>query len=459
MNGYQPKVLAVDDDPIWLEQIPLILEEIAEVKCFDTIDKGLMALKEHFFDAAILDINFKGDERTGMDIFKQISALDREMDTVVISGETDPQRLIHIMNAGVTKFLPKPASPDEISRTIRTLLKRKDLKRRAINKEFDNSGCNVIGSSIEAQKLREEVYRTVESGVSDILLIGETGVGKEVFAKTIAALSGREDRFFPINCGAITDSLAESELFGHVKGAYTGAIQDRASAFEIANGGFVFFDEIGEMPLKQQVKLLRVIQERKVQKVGATKAIDVNFKSISATNIDIKQAIKEGSFREDLYYRIAKCVIEIPPLRNRPRDIPEFIFFFLSKKNKQNIDITDSAMSLLYNYRWPGNIRQLEAVVYQLAALAKKDVIREKEVYKAIPELSMKPHISLKSGFLGNVGAVFVQKETKRYREAIVRAGGNRTKAAEILNVSRATFFRRAKELGLTKNRQEIQRH
>lgn len=456
MSSYRPKVLAVDDDPIWLEQIPIILESVADVKCYETIDQGLMALRENFFDVAILDINFNGDSRTGMDIFKQVSALDREIDTVVISGETEPQRLIDIMNAGITKFLPKPACPDDVLSTVRTLLRRKDLKRRAINKEFDNSGCNVIGSSVEAQKLREQIHNAVESGVSDILLVGETGVGKEVMAKTIASLSGRSDRFFPINCGAITDSLAESELFGHVKGAFTGAVNNRASAFEIANGGFVFFDEIGEMPLKQQVKLLRVIQERKVQKVGATKAIDVNFKSISATNVNIKEAIEEGSFREDLYYRIAKCVIEIPPLIKRSQDIPEFIQFFLSKSPNSDMAITDSAMALLCNYRWPGNVRQLEAIVYQVASLSKNGVVKEKEVYQAIPELGTKQSVVLRSGFLGNEGAAFVQREAKKYKEAIISAGGNRSKAAEILNVSRATFFRRAKELGLTKNRNNL---
>jgi transcriptional regulator with PAS, ATPase and Fis domain len=210
------------------------------------------------------------------------------------------------------------------------------------------------------QELRANVHEAVQSGAKDILLLGEPGTGKEVVAKLIAQLADPSRRFIPIHCGAISDGIAESELFGHVKGAFTGADKDRASAFEAVGGGFVFFDEIGDMPLHQQAKLLRVIQERKVQRVGSIEERQVSFRSISATNVTLEDAIKEKRFREDLYYRLAKIKISIPALRERLEDIPELVHFFLSQRDTASqFTITDGALSLLKSFHWPGNVRQL----------------------------------------------------------------------------------------------------
>ncbi len=313
-----PKLLAIDDDPTWLSQIPMIFEDELEVVTKDSIDEGMNAIEANYFDVVLLDLNFDGDSRTGFDVFKQIAALDSSIDVIVISGETRPERFIQIINAGVTKFIPKPSSPKEIRLAVREAISARETKLRAMNlaQAGDEQSALLVGSSRLMQKLREDIDFAVSTGAKDILLIGETGTGKEVVAKAIAMKADPAKRLIPIHCGAISDGLAESELFGHVKGAFTGADKDRASAFEAAGGGYVFLDEIGEMPLHQQAKLLRVLQERKVQRVGSIEERPAHFRCISATNVYLPNAISSKQFREDLYYRIAKTTIEIPALRN-----------------------------------------------------------------------------------------------------------------------------------------------
>jgi two-component system response regulator AtoC len=446
-----PKLLAIDDDPFWLEQVPLIFDEECEVISCSSIDQGLIALNTQFFDIILLDLNFSGDIRTGLDVFKQIAATDSAADVIVISGETKPDRLIQIMNAGVTQFIPKPSSPEQIRKAVRDTLRKREMRFHALNQATQGPGASpLIGSSPLMLRLKEEVAFVVQSGTKDILLIGETGTGKEVVARTIAATADPAKRLVPIHCGAISDGLAESELFGHVKGAFTGADRDRASAFEIIGGGFIFLDEIGDMPLHQQAKLLRVLQERKIQRVGSIEERPVSFRSISATNINLQSAIEAKRFREDLYYRIAKVQIRIPTLRERAEDIPQLIHYFIQKIHK-NIEITDEAVTLLQTYSWPGNVRQLEAVIDVLASRCTDRVIRERDVCQAVPELATS--FAARSGrpFLGKTGAALVSTERKRFQKALIDANGDRTKAATLLNISRATFFRRAKDLGLVK--------
>ena len=366
----RPKLLALDDDKSWLSQIPLIFEDECDVQCYSTIDQGIEALNSQFFDVILLDINFSGDPRSGLDVFRILQATDMGADVIVVSGETNPNRLIQIMNAGVTHFLTKPVPPDEITSAVETLIARREMRLRALNLlEEKKSGVSLIGSSLPMRKLREEISFAVNSNVKDIILLGETGTGKEVVARSIAYQADPSKRFMPIHCGAVSDGIAESELFGHMRGAFTGADRDKASAFEAVGGGFIFFDEIGDMPLNQQAKLLRVIQERKVQRVGSIEERNVNFRSISATNVDIIEAIAKREFREDLFYRIAKMKIKIPALRDRSEDILELIQFFLAEISpKKEISITNDATELFKNYHWPGNVRQLKSILESICA-------------------------------------------------------------------------------------------
>jgi two-component system, NtrC family, nitrogen regulation response regulator NtrX len=450
-----PQILAFDDDTSWLSQIPLILEdEQVEVTCASTIDAGLKAMEAKFFDIVLLDINFSGDPRSGLDVYRMIQSMDRGMDVVVISGETDPQRIIQIMNAGVTHFLTKPTHPDNVCETVRQVLDRREAKLRSLNMGKTSLETPLVGSSRAMQKLRQEIAQVVSAGIKDILLIGETGSGKEVVAQAIAAHADPSRRFIPIHCAAISDGLAESELFGHVKGAFTGADRDRSGAFEVAGGGFVFLDEIGDMPLLQQAKLLRVLQSRKVQRVGSHEEREAQFRTISATNVNLEAAISKKTFREDLYYRVNKAVIKIPSLRDSREDIPELAQFFLAEISKTKPKmITQDALALLTVYHWPGNVRQLKAVIETMCAKSEDGVLREKDVCQALPQAVAVFGNRTSRVMVGRYGASLIGRERERFAKAIVECDGDRDRAAHILGLSRATFYRRAKELGLVKER------
>lgn len=454
-----PKVLVLDDDQNWLSQVPLILEDGYEVITLASIDEGISAIQHQFFDAILLDMNFENDPRSGIDVFRMIKAKDHSADVIVISGETRPDRLVQIMNAGVTKFLPKPCTPDQVRAAIQYAVHVKEMKLRSLNLIQSADPDNLlIGRSIQMQKLREEIDYVVKAGIKDVLLMGETGTGKEVVARAIAYQSDPSYRFSPIHCGAISDGIAESELFGHVKGAFTGADRDRPSVFEIVGGGFVFLDEIGDMPLSHQAKLLRVIQERQVQRVGSSDAKEVSFRSISATHIDLEAAISKKTFREDLYYRLAKAIIKVPALRERRDDIVELVHHFLVKGfPSRNLTITEDALELLMSYHWPGNVRQLKAVIESIGSRSIDEVIREQDICQALPQIASVFGGRTSKILVGRYGASLINKERERFEKAITLAKGNKRKAADHMGMSRATFYRRATELGLIQSKDEPQ--
>ena len=449
-----PKVLAIDDDLNWLSQVPLILEDTCDVSIRSNIDDGILAVRENFYDAILLDINFKDDPRSGIDIFRMIKAKDHSADVIVISGETDAAKLIQIMNAGITSFLPKPCTPDQIRTAIGNAVNAKKMKLRALNLDMKGPERQLIGRSSQMQRLREQLSFIINAGIKDVLLTGETGTGKEVIARMIAYQSDPSCRFNAIHCAAISDGLAESELFGHVKGAFTGADRDRQSVFEIVGGGYVFLDEIGDMPLAQQAKLLRVLQERQVQRVGSSDAKEVNFRSISATHIDLQDAIVNKKFREDLYYRIAKEVVRVPALRERREDIIDLTHYFIAECFQcRNLGITEEALELLMAYHWPGNVRQLRAVIESIGSRNSSDMIRESDICHAIPQIANVFGSKASRVLIGRYGATLVTKERDRFEKAITAARGNKKLAAENLGMSRTTFYRRANELGLVQNR------
>lgn len=453
-----PKVLVIDDDPVWLDQVPVILENYAEVLGLPTIDQGIQALEKESFDVVLLDLNFADDPRTGLDLFRRVHAVGCDADVIVISGETSPDRLVQVFNTGVTRFIPKPADPDRIRQEVRAVLEQRELKRRAFAHGSGSAQDPFLGDSPAIRRLQEQVDLAVRSGARDILIQGETGTGKEVLAKYLAKRFDRSGRLLPVHCGALADGLIESELFGHVKGAFTGADRDRVGMFEAANGGVVFLDEIGEMPLGQQPKLLRVLQERKVQRLGTYEERQVSFRLIAATHVDLKAAVAESRFREDLYFRIAQTVLRLPSLRERSEDSPLFVNLFLKNENGEpGPEISPQAMALLGGYHWPGNIRQLEAVVRNLKFLVSGSVIREKDVCGVLPELAaLMP--GLTRGPMGSYAQSLLQAEKKKFEDALLRANGYRDEAAKRLGLSRATFFRRARELGIVRDRKRIHR-
>jgi len=445
-----PRILTVDDDPTWLSQIPLIFEDEAVVVTSQSISDALVKLSEGFFDIALLDLNFDGEYRTGMDVFKRISQLDSQIDVIVISGETRIERIVEVCNAGVTRFLQKVVTPDRVRKEVFEVLANRKRKRDVLMASQKKSPLSLIaGISAPTLALKEEIQKVVVSGARDVLILGETGTGKEVIAKSIAHMADPAARLLPINCGAISDSLAESELFGHVKGAYTGSLKDRASIFEIAAGGFVFLDEIGEMSLSQQAKLLRVLQERRITRLGETIERACNFRTIAATHVDVCGAIEAGRFREDLYYRLSKAIIRVPALRDRAQDIPLIIESHLSSlSSATKREFSHTALKALTEHHWPGNVRQLIAVVESLSLNGETGLVRDSEVHRAIARVSIQQSIRPKS-FLGNVGVELATNERARLSKALLEAKGNRQKAAKLLNMSRATLYRRMSDLGM----------
>jgi DNA-binding NtrC family response regulator len=455
MNEQLPRLLVVDDDPTWLEQVPLILEDECTVDGYPTLAQGIAAVQSTSYDLILLDLNFDNDARSGLDFFRQIQGVDRGANVIMISGETNPARLIEAFNAGVSRFIPKPSSADQIRQAVRQVLEQREIRRRAQAAALRPSdlGPNpLLGKSPAMRRLQDEVGQILIAGVSDVLIQGETGTGKELLARLIAGKLDRSQRFIPIHCGAINDGLIESELFGHARGAFTGAERDRIGAFEAAGGGFVFLDEIGEMPIGQQPKLLRVLQERKVTRVGEHAERPVSFKTVSATHVDLVTAVAAGRFREDLYYRIAKSRVVIPALRERLDDIPLLAEVFLSEGGGVRKEFTPEALALLGTYEWPGNVRQLKATIEALKLRNDEPVIREKDVCALLPEVAGKVRSSIDSPN-GTYGRILMAGEKKKFQGALIQAKGDRDVAAKLLGLSRATYFRRAKELGLVSER------
>lgn len=453
----QAKILVLDDDITFLEQMPDILGGYGRIDCYPTIDQGLASIETTFYDIAVLDLNFESDRRTGLDVFKQIMALDRGIDVIMITGETDPRRIFELVNSGVRRFIPKPADISEIRSTVVGILEEREQRRRQVAAHsggVSRSDTSLIGKSQSMQLVREMVSRIVEMGTKDILIQGETGTGKELVAQLIARTASPLKPLLAINCAAVNENLIQSELFGHVRGAFTGADRNKVGLFEAAQGGYVFLDEIGDMPLSQQPKLLRAIQERKISPVGVVEEKAVNFRTISATHKDLRQAVTQDTFREDLYYRISTATIILPPLRERLEDLPELVQHFLIQQSKR-CSITDDAMNLLSSYSWPGNVRQLASAVEAMVMRAENGVIRVAQAIQAVPDLAGMSSTKIKLAVTGTFGMQLIARERARFERAIIEAKGDRTEAAKTLGIPRTTFFRKAKELGLVKSRQE----
>lgn len=451
-----PKLLVIDDDPTWLDQVPIIFEDECEVEGFPTIDQGLAAVADRFYDVILLDLNFKGDPRSGLDAFKRIQALDRGADVIMITAETNGAKIIELCNAGVAKFIAKPCQPEQVRNAVRAVLDQRELRKRVFSRQDSSKAAKklLIGSSPAIQKLRDQIMSVVKGKRADILLQGPNGCGKEVVARVIVELSDRSGRMVNLNCGAMNENLVEAELFGHAKGAFTGAETAKIGAFEAAGGGWILLDEIGDMPLTQQVKLLRVLQERKVKPMGTQEERDVNFHLISATNVDLDTAVADKRFREDLYYRIAQAKIVIPSLSDRAADIPEMFEAYLAgKPENRQVTITSEALALLQAYEWPGNVRQFHSVIDSICSKLAGKVIREKDICQVLPAVTVLLNSRITKSLVGQYGARMISNERRRFEKAIIQARGDRETAAKLLGVSRATFFRKAKDLGLVRER------
>ncbi len=452
------RILVVDDD----KASRGVLSGFLEMANYEVIEAGdgkeaLEILDDSSFDSVITDLKMPGMD--GVSLIKSINEQSRDIVAIVLTGFASVETAVLAMKAGAYDYITKPINRDELLLTLRKGLEFNRLRKentslkRALRRKYSFEG--LVGDSDAIQKVYSMIERVADSD-STVLVLGESGTGKELVARTIHYNSSRSDKpLVPINCGAIPESLLESELFGHEKGAFTGAYSARAGRFELANGGTIFLDEIGDMSPSLQVKLLRVLQERQFERVGGTKTIKVDVRVVTATNQDLEKAVAEKKFREDLYYRINVIPITIPPLRERIGDIPLLVKHFsevFSKKKGKKIDgISDEAMSLLVSYHWPGNVRELENMIERLAVLKREGVINVSDLPEKFAPVRAKA--VLNTVFIPEEGidleAHVNQFENKLILQALEKAGGVKSKAAQFLQMNRTTLVEKMKKKGL----------
>ncbi len=450
----KPRILIADDEPLTLELIVERLQaEGYEVEVVSSGEEAIEAAKASNFNVVLTDLSMPGV--SGMEVLAHISQNHPDTLVIVLTGFGTIETAVEAMKRGAYDYLSKPANLDEIIITLKRAIELKNLKEEnvALRSHIQEQHRleKLIGQSPVMQNLYR-IIRRVANTDSTVLITGESGTGKELIANAIHYQSNRRDMpFVPINCGAIPEELLESELFGHEKGAFTGAFKERRGRFELANKGTVFLDEIGEMSPKLQVKLLRFLQETKFQRVGGSKTIEVDVRILAATNKDLERAVTEGEFREDLFYRLNVIPIQVPPLREREGDVPLLIQFFLKqhcfKKDIPLKRMARSAVESLQQYDWPGNVRELENVIERLVILSDNDEI---QIHELPGRMQIKQQVEMKDIVLGddgiNLKETLDELENRLILDALQKSGGVKNKAAKLLGLNRTTLIEKMKK-------------
>lgn len=454
------KLLIVDDERSLLEVLQIVFKrEGHEVATASSAQEALLQMEGRVFDLVISDIKMK--DSSGIVLLSEIRALNPDTPVIMMTAYATTDTAIQALKLGAADYILKDNENfvDEITLTAAKTLENARLNREhrllKLNFTRQNAIQNMVGSSPKMQELLQTI-KTLGTNQSTILITGESGTGKELVAKAIHANSTRSDcPFISINCGAFPETLLESELFGYMKGAFTGASGNKKGLFEAADKGTFFLDEIAEMSLAMQVKLLRVLQEKMLRRVGGTEEIPIDVRVIAATNRDLHTQISEGKFREDLFYRISVIPLEIPPLRERREDIPALAEHFLQKYNLQMqrsiLGISDAAMECLLHYEWPGNVRELENAIERAVAFETTEEIRVERLPVRINCLSA-GHVASTSRIPPN--GIDLEKEVAQIEKnyliaALQKAGGVQTKAAELLKISFRSFRYLAKKYAL----------
>ena len=450
------KILIVDDDPEILEIIADILREGGYA--VDTAPDGVKAIRyidAESYDLVITDLNLP--EMDGMMVLKHV--VDQSPDTmcIILTGYGTIKSAVEAIKTGAFDYITKPIKSGEILMVVEKALRYKHLERenillrRQLRKKYRFE--NFVGDSKPIQKVFELIEKVADTD-STVLITGESGTGKELIAKAIHYNSYRRDNtMVVINCGAIPEELLESELFGHEKGAFTGAHKSRIGRFELANEGTIFLDEIGDMSPNLQVKLLRVLQEQKFERVGSTRTIKVDIRIIAATNKNLISSVNKGTFREDLYYRLNVIPIKVPPLRHRKSDIPLLVDFFLKKLNEEKgepiKEFRPEAIDALLQYDWRGNVRELENLVERVIILADGDEIELDDISESIKGRARTIE-SFEATIPPNGGILFdhavEEYEKKLILQALSETNWVTTKAAKLLNINRTTLIEKMKK-------------
>jgi DNA-binding NtrC family response regulator len=446
-------ILVVDDEKNIREGLGKALElDGYEVFLASDGNEAWNTMNSSEMDLVITDLKMPG--LSGEQLLKRITSSYPTVPVIILTGHGTIESAVKAMRDGAFDFLTKPLNLDRLSLLVKRalsnrelVLQHKELQAELQRLEGRQKYTTIIGKSSAMKKVMEIVDQVAPTKAS-VLVTGESGVGKELIADAIHALSGRSERpFIKVHCAALTETLLESELFGHEKGAFTGAIARKRGRFELANTGTIFLDEIGEIAPSVQIKILRVLQEKKFERVGGEETLEVDVRIITATNRDLLAEIENGTFREDLYYRLNVVNVHVPPLRERKDDVPLLASAFLkefAEENGKAIEGIDTrARMALYNYSWPGNIRELRNCIESSVVLSKGNILTVDDLPPSVASGSNDEYIKL------NLGTCLDDAEREIIRHTLIHENGNKSKTAEILGIGRKTLHRKIQEYGI----------
>lgn len=453
-------ILIIDDDEGLRESLSIYLEKNSfNVYQASGAEKGIDIIKNNHIDLILLDIRMPGIN--GIKALKMINQINSALNVIIITGYGSIETAVEAMKEGAFDYVTKPFDLQELIKKINKALEVNYMviKEKGIIKENidENRFDNIIGKSDSMQELFQMIEKIAKNDVT-VLILGESGVGKEMIAKSVHNHSKRSNGpFIKVNCAALPDSLMESELFGHEKGAFTGANRKKKGMFELADGGTIFLDEIGDMSIATQAKILRVLQEHEFRRVGGEVFLNTDVRVLAATNRDLKEAITENSFREDLYYRLNVIKIEVPPLRERREDIPLLSSYFFNKysrKYKKKIHgLTPNAVHLLMCHEWAGNVRELENVIEQAVVLSENKVITIQDLPSEIKSKDVDLKSSDHKGLKDITKNLTAEIEKKIILDTLEETGWSRNETAAKLEITPRTLYNKIKEYELDKNR------
>ncbi|OGP57708.1 MAG: histidine kinase [Deltaproteobacteria bacterium RBG_13_61_14] len=453
------RILIVDDEENMRHMLKVLLEKEGYV-CEAGADgqEALKKFEQDPYDFVLCDIRMP--RMDGSELLREMRRRQIPATVIMMSAYGSEDTALEAMKLGAYDYISKPFKAEEIVLTLKKAEERERLQkenlllRRQVLKEYGFG--NIITKNERMQEILQTITKIAEYK-STVLIVGESGTGKELIAKALHYSSLRRDGpFVPVNCGAIPENLLESELFGHVRGAFTDASYTKKGLFEEADGGTLFLDEIGELPLLLQVKLLRVLQEEEVRRVGDTKPIRVNVRIIAATIRDLAEEVKKGSFRSDLYYRLNVLALQLPPLRERRDDIPTLVDAFIERYNyrlqRQIKGISKEALGILMDYNWEGNVRELENAIERAMALAEGNRIEVHNLPPQLREVKTGGELTIPD-YEYSIKKVNRQVEEELIRRALRRTGGNRTQAAKLLEISHRALLYKIKDFGIEEER------
>ncbi|MGI5863852.1 MAG: sigma-54-dependent transcriptional regulator [Myxococcales bacterium] len=454
-------ILLVDDDSSMRHVLAVILTESGyEVRAVSNGEEALAELEKHDYDLVLSDVRMP--KMDGLTLLKEIRERRPELTVVVMSAYGTHDSAIEAVKAGAYDYINKPFKPDEVVLVLRKAEERERLKREneRLRSELsrDLTIKNLIGTSEQMQEVVRQV-RKLAPVKSTALITGESGTGKELIARALHELSPRAAMpFVAVNCGALPEQLMESELFGHAKGAFTDAVRSKKGLFTEADGGTLLLDEVGELPAALQVKLLRVLQEEEIRPVGDTRSQKIDVRVVAATRRDLAKEVAEGRFREDLYYRLNVVNVRLPPLRERPSDIPNLAWHFVAKYNERLgrkppiTSISAAAMDVLLAHSWPGNVRELENAIERAMVLCEGETITPEGLRQISPRpspTSVAPDALVIGPEELSIKRATTLIEAELIRRALRKTGGNRTRAAELLELSQRALIYKIKDYGI----------